>query len=62
MIRALLGQVSTRPTVTMVALEVGAGQAPLVAEMFDAAGFADIAVEPDLAGIERVVHGRRRPA
>jgi release factor glutamine methyltransferase len=61
-IRALLRQVSTRPTLTTVALEVGAGQAPLVAEFFDAAGFTDVAVEPDLAGIERVVHGRRRPA
>jgi release factor glutamine methyltransferase len=41
-----------------VALEVGAGQAPAVCELLEAAGFS-VAVTPDLAGIDRVVVGRR---
>jgi release factor glutamine methyltransferase len=42
-----------------VALEVGMGQARAVADVLRAAGFRDIEVRPDLAGIERVVAGRR---
>jgi release factor glutamine methyltransferase len=42
-----------------LALEVGAGQAGAVAELCRAAGYAEIEVVPDLAGIERVVVGRR---
>ncbi len=42
--------------VPFVALEVGAGQAPDVAELLD--GY-EIELMPDLAGIERVVVGRR---
>jgi len=41
------------------AFEVGAGQAGDVAALLRAAGFEDIQVVPDLAGIERVVVGRR---
>ncbi|HEY7077923.1 MAG TPA: peptide chain release factor N(5)-glutamine methyltransferase, partial [Solirubrobacteraceae bacterium] len=41
-----------------IALEVGAGQAAAVADLVRAAGFAEIEVVPDLAGIERVVVGR----
>ena len=46
----------------MVALEVGAGQAPAVVRMTQAAGFAHVRRERDLAGIERIVvgEGRRR--
>lgn len=40
-----------------VAVEVGAGQARQVAEMFGAAGLTDIALDRDLAGVERVVRG-----
>ncbi len=42
-----------------VALEVGAGQAAAVVALLRRAGWADAAVRPDLAGIERVVTGRR---
>jgi release factor glutamine methyltransferase len=61
-ISALLAQLKERATVTMVALEVGAGQATAVARMVDAAGFARVRCERDLAGIQRIVlgEGRRR--
>ena len=42
-----------------LALEVGAGQAGAVAELCREAGYAEIEVVPDLAGIERVVVARR---
>jgi release factor glutamine methyltransferase len=58
-IRALLASLRRRPRVRLVALEVGAGQAPAVAALVRAAGFAAVAAERDLAGIERVVVGRR---
>lgn len=43
----------------VVALEVGEGQARGVGELVEAAGFAGVDIRPDLAGIERVVIGRR---
>jgi release factor glutamine methyltransferase len=43
----------------LLALEVGFGQADAVAEIVRAAGFADTRAATDLAGIERVVVGRR---
>ena len=58
-IRALLAQVARRGRVKVVALEVGAGQAPAVMEMVRAAGFRMVRAELDLAGIERVVVGER---
>jgi release factor glutamine methyltransferase len=42
-----------------VAFEVGAGQAPTVAAMVRDAGFPAVHAVPDLAGIDRVVVGRR---
>lgn len=42
-----------------IAVEIGAGQAVEVAEMMRDAGFGEIAVREDLAGIERVVVGER---
>src|SRR3954453_607725 len=39
---------------TFAAFEVGAGQAGAVAEMLRAAGFAEVGLVPDLAGIDRV--------
>lgn len=42
-----------------IAVEIGAGQAVEVAEMMRDAGFADVTVREDLAGIERVVVGER---
>jgi release factor glutamine methyltransferase len=41
------------------AFEVGEGQAGAVAGLLREAGFGEIAVVPDLAGIDRVVVGRR---
>jgi release factor glutamine methyltransferase len=58
-IRALLTQVAARSRVKTVALEVGAGQAPTVAELMRGADFCAVRVEMDLAGIERVVVGER---
>jgi release factor glutamine methyltransferase len=42
-----------------IALEVGAGQASVVAELMRGAGFGSIEAHRDLAGIERVVIGER---
>jgi release factor glutamine methyltransferase len=44
---------------SMLALEVGLGQAGAVAEIVRGAGFPDTGAVADLAGIERVVVGRR---
>lgn len=60
-IRALLAQLATRASVSFAALEVGAGQAPAVAELLRAAGFAKVECMYDLAGMERVVKGERLP-
>jgi release factor glutamine methyltransferase len=61
-IRVLLVQVAERERVRLVALEVGAGQAPAARELIRAAGFESVRTERDLAGIERVLvgEGRRR--
>jgi release factor glutamine methyltransferase len=45
---------------TVVALEIGAGQARAVGALMREAGFADVDVVRDLAGAERVLAGRRR--
>ncbi len=60
-IRALTAQLAELPAVRLVALEVGVGQAPAVAEMVRAAGFAQLRFERDLARIQRVVVGEREP-
>ena len=57
-IRRLVAQAARSPA-PFLALEVGAGQAAAVASLMTAAGFADADVRRDLAGIERVVVGRR---
>ena len=44
----------------LLALEIGAGQAEAVREIVRTAGFHDVGARRDLAGIERVVVGRRR--
>jgi release factor glutamine methyltransferase len=41
----------------VLALEIGAGQAPATAKLLRAAGFADVQTRRDLAGVERVVSG-----
>jgi len=59
-IRPLLEQAAGRARLRTVALEVGAGQAPEVARLLAAAGFAEVHCKKDLAGVERVVTGERR--
>jgi release factor glutamine methyltransferase len=54
-IRALIPQVRAKA----LALELGEGQAGVVAELLRQAGFATVAARADLAGIERVVVGER---
>lgn len=44
---------------TTLAVEVGEGQAPAVAELLREAGFGEVEVRRDLAGIERIVVGHR---
>lgn len=46
----------------VLALEIGAGQAAPVAGLLREAGFGAIELRPDLAGIERLVAGRRESA
>jgi release factor glutamine methyltransferase len=58
-IRALLAQLSVTERVAFVALEVGAGQAPEVAGLARASGYATVECVHDLAGIERVVTAER---
>lgn len=58
-IRRLIAQTAGRPTVRMLGLEVGIGQAGAVGKLMRAAGFQTIRAERDLAGIERVVVGER---
>jgi release factor glutamine methyltransferase len=45
-----------------LALEIGAGQAAAVGEILRAAGYQTLESRPDLAGIERLVIGRRESA
>jgi len=58
-IRALLAQLAERPDVRLLALEIGAGQAPAVAALARAAGFDAIRFERDLARVQRVVVAER---
>jgi release factor glutamine methyltransferase len=57
-IRRLVAQVAASPA-RFVALEVGFGQAGEVGGVLRDAGFAEVSARRDLAGIERVVVGRR---
>lgn len=43
----------------MLAVEVGIGQASDVASLFEAEGFQGVAITKDLAGIDRVVRGKK---
>jgi release factor glutamine methyltransferase len=55
-IRALL---DAQPEAERLALEIGKGQVDTVAELMREGGFSTIEARKDLAGIERVVVGRR---
>jgi release factor glutamine methyltransferase len=56
-IAALVAQLPRFARLSLVALEVGAGQAATVAGLVHAAGFSQVRIEADLAGINRVVIG-----
>ncbi len=58
-IGSLVAQAGGRSAVTLLAIEVGAGQASAVGGFMDAARFSSVRVRRDLAGIERVVVGER---
>jgi release factor glutamine methyltransferase len=58
-IRPLLVAMRDYHRVRTLALEVGVGQAPDIAELTRAAGFGRVRTVRDLAGIERVVVGER---
>lgn len=58
-VRALLAQAGPRRRLRTVAVEIGAGQAEATAGLMAAAGFATTGFELDLAGIKRVVIGKR---
>ena len=47
------------PIAPALALEVGIGQAPTVAQLLFDAGFGKVETRPDLAGIPRLVWGKR---
>jgi release factor glutamine methyltransferase len=58
-IEAVLGELALAvPRHGAVALEVGEGQARLVAELVRRAGWGEVEIRADLAGIDRVVVGR----
>lgn len=58
-IRRLVAQAGSRPALRLLALEIGLGQADAVAAIVRDAGFTVIERRRDLAGIERVIVGRR---
>jgi release factor glutamine methyltransferase len=59
-IERLLAELQSGPMEAgAVALEVGAGQAGAVAELVRVSGYESVETRPDLAGIERVVVGKR---
>jgi len=52
-------QIARTAATQYVVFEVGLGQAHDVAAMLSACGYTDVAITQDLAGIDRVVEGRR---
>jgi methylase of polypeptide subunit release factors len=61
---ALLGnglheRIAREAQTRFLVLEVGLGQAHDVADALRAHGYCDVAITPDLAGIERVVEGTK---
>lgn len=50
------------PTAATLALEIGAGQADAVTEILRAADYSAVETRPDLAGIERLLIGRKERA
>jgi release factor glutamine methyltransferase len=58
-IRRLLNQISGWPEIRLVALEIGSTQGDAVAALVTGAGFKSVERLSDLAGLERVIVGRR---
>jgi release factor glutamine methyltransferase len=58
-IRRLTSRLKERPSVQLVALEIGADQAIAVAELVSGGGFGSTEIVCDLAGRDRVIVGRR---
>jgi release factor glutamine methyltransferase len=58
-VNALIAQAAARTRLELLALEIGAGQADAVAARMREHRFERLEVERDVAGIERVVIGRR---
>ncbi len=58
-VRRLVDQAGSRDDVRLLGLEIGAGQADDVADLLTGGGFASVLRRRDLAGIERVIVGRR---
>jgi release factor glutamine methyltransferase len=58
-IRRLAGQLAERPAVRWAALEIGCEQGPAVARIMRSSGFAEVERRRDLAGLARIVVGRR---
>jgi len=54
-----IARLSSNSPAEVVALEVGEGQADAVASLLGEAGFGPVQTRPDLAGIPRIVWGRR---
>ena len=61
-IRPLMAQLRTRRRVALTAVEFGQGQGDSVAALAREAGFERLALERDLAGIERLLIARRARA
>lgn len=61
LVRRLLQQATERARQGLL-VEIGAGQAPRVHELFERAGLVDVRRWRDLGGVERVIGGKRRPA
>ncbi len=59
LIRRLSDQLGSRERIRLVALEIGHKQADPVVQLIGSAGFGDVERLRDLAGIERVIVGRR---
>jgi release factor glutamine methyltransferase len=45
----------------VMALEIGAGQSAAVVEIMEQAGFSDVQIQKDFAGIDRIISGKRGP-
>jgi release factor glutamine methyltransferase len=58
-IRRLIVQAGGRTDIAQLALEIGIGQSGAVAGLLREAGFQDVRIERDLAGVQRVAVGKR---